>query len=84
VRSRLRLGWAAKGDSGYYGYACHVLSSAVLDAGFHLDAADQRERDIETVEAELVILFADSARFRAPFGNDVTPRSDLMSPTIAR
>jgi hypothetical protein len=57
IRNRLRLGWNASGDSGYYGYAWrHVHESAVLDIWCHVDAFERNERDIETVEAEVVYL----------------------------
>jgi hypothetical protein len=57
LRDRLRIGWNAKGESGYHGYAwCRGNSSANLDVWCHVDAIDRNERDIETVEAEVVYL----------------------------
>jgi hypothetical protein len=57
IRNRLRLGLNAKGDSGYYGYAWrHGNTAAVLDVWCHSDATERNERDIETVEAEVVYL----------------------------
>lgn len=58
LRNRLRLGWRAKGEGGYYGYAWrHHLTKAFLDVWCHDDApADQQMLDIETVEAEVVFL----------------------------
>jgi hypothetical protein len=46
MRNRLRLGWNAKGDSGYYGHAWrHGHSTAVLDVWCHRNAVDRNERD---------------------------------------
>jgi hypothetical protein len=57
VRNRLRYGWSAKGKGGYYGYAWrHGNSQADLDVWCHADAMDRNERDIGTVEAEVVFL----------------------------
>jgi hypothetical protein len=57
IRNRLRFGWNAKGESGYHGYAWrHGNSFANLDVWCHVDAVDRNERDIETVEAEVVYL----------------------------
>jgi hypothetical protein len=58
IRNRLRFGWAAKGESGYYGYAWrHVLTEANLDVWCHEDVpADNSTLDMETIEAEVVFL----------------------------
>jgi hypothetical protein len=58
LRNRLRLGWSAVGEGGYYGYAWRRnLTEANLDVWCHEDAPeDQPMRDIETVEAEVVFL----------------------------
>jgi len=57
IRSRLRLGWSAKGEGGYHGYAWRRgNSSADLDVWCHIDAISRNERDIKTVEAEVVFL----------------------------
>lgn len=58
IRNRLRLGWSAKGTSGYYGYAWrHKFTSADLDIWCHTNAGSNNDcLDIETVEAELVYL----------------------------
>jgi hypothetical protein len=57
IRNRLRFGWKAKGDAGYYGYAWrHGHTTAVLDVWCHINAMERNERDIETVEAEVVYL----------------------------
>jgi hypothetical protein len=66
IRSRLRLGWNAKGDSGYYGYAWRRgQSPAALDVWCHMDAIDRKERDIETVEAEVVYLIRAAGQWPA-------------------
>ncbi|MGX9120585.1 hypothetical protein ACWTU6_28600 [Mesorhizobium sp. BHbsci] len=57
MQQRLRYGWNAAGNSGYYGYAWrHQGAEAVLDVWAHADAVDRNQRDIETVEAEVVYL----------------------------
>jgi hypothetical protein len=57
IRNRLRFGWSATGESGYHGYAWrHGNTSAHLDVWCHVDAVNRNERDIETVEAEVVFL----------------------------
>ncbi|MDO8614543.1 MAG: hypothetical protein Q7T33_02250 [Dehalococcoidia bacterium] len=58
IRNRLRFGWNAEGQGGYYGYAWrHGLTEALLDVWCHDDAPpDNPVLDIETVEAEVVFL----------------------------
>ncbi len=58
MRNRLRLGWKANGESGYYGYAWrHRFSEANLDIWCHKDAQSEKmSLDIETIEAEVVYL----------------------------
>jgi hypothetical protein len=58
IRARLRLGWTAKGDGGYYGYAWrHSFTSANLDIWCHTNPENDNDcLAIETVEAELVYL----------------------------
>src|ERR1700756_1052555 len=58
MRSRFRMGFKATGESGYYGYAWrHKFKEAVLDIWCHEGPLTENpERDIETVEAEVVIL----------------------------
>jgi len=58
LRNRLRLGWSANGESGYYGYAWrHHLKEANIDVWCHENAPDKNPTlDIETVEAEVVFL----------------------------
>jgi hypothetical protein len=57
IGNRLRFGWNAKGRGGYYGYAWrHENTNANLDIWCHMDSIDRNERDIETVEAEVVFL----------------------------
>lgn len=66
IRSRLRYGWNAKGEGGYHGYAWrHGNSKATLDVWCHMDAADRSERDIETVEAEVVFLIRSAGQWPA-------------------
>lgn len=58
IRNRLRFGWNAEGEGGYYGYAWrHGLTEAFLDIWCHDDAPPKNSAlDIETVEAEVVFL----------------------------
>jgi hypothetical protein len=58
MRSRLRYGFQAKGESGYYGYAWrHKFSEVQLDIWYHEDApVENPVLDMETVEAEVVHL----------------------------
>jgi hypothetical protein len=44
-------------QGGYYGYAWrHENTAANLDVWCHMDALERNERDIETIEAEVVFL----------------------------
>ena len=56
--SRLRYGFQAKGERGYYGYAWrHKFSEVQLDIWYHEDApVENPVLDMETVEAEVVHL----------------------------
>jgi hypothetical protein len=66
IRNRLRLGWAATGKSGYYGYAWrHGNTAAELDVWCHMDAIGRDELDIETVEAEVVFLIRQAGQWPA-------------------
>lgn len=57
MQRRLQYGWKAAGTHGYYGYAWrHNGTAAELDVWEHADAEAPNERDIETVEAEIVYL----------------------------
>jgi hypothetical protein len=58
MRSRFRLGFNATGEGGYHGYAWrHKFKQAVLDIWCHEDPlAENPERELETVEAEVVFL----------------------------
>lgn len=58
LRNRLRLGWSADGESGYYGYQWrHHLTEASIDIWCHDDAPGENPiLDFETIEAEVVFL----------------------------
>lgn len=58
IRSRLRLGWQAKGEAGYHGYAWrHDGGEAALDVWCMDDASvEDPVRFMETIEAEVVFL----------------------------
>jgi hypothetical protein len=58
MRERIRGGFTASGENGYHGYAWrHRFTEAVLDIWCHEDAPSKNsDRDIETVEAEIVFL----------------------------
>jgi hypothetical protein len=58
MRARFRLGFKATGENGYHGYAWRrELRQAQLSIWAHEDAPIvNAERDIETVEAEIVFL----------------------------
>ncbi len=58
LRTRLRLGWTASGESGYHGYAFRRSLRAVdLDVWyFEPRASADPIVDIETIEAEVVFL----------------------------
>jgi hypothetical protein len=64
IRSRLRFGWNARGEGGYHGYAWRrENTSATLDVWCHMDARERNERDIETVEAEVVFLIRSAGQW---------------------
>ena len=67
MRNRLRIGWNADGETGYYGYAWrHHLRNAVLDVWCHDDAPEIRPTvDVETVEAEIVFLIRAAGQWPA-------------------
>jgi hypothetical protein len=59
IRNRLRFGWRANGEDGYYGYAWRRdLTEANLDIWCHEDppAGKKSCLDMETIEAEVVYL----------------------------
>lgn len=65
LRNRLRLGWNANGESGYYGYAWrHHLKEANIDIWCHEDAPEEKPvLDIETIEAEVVFLIRSAGQW---------------------
>jgi hypothetical protein len=65
LRNRLRLGWNANGESGYYGYAWrHQLKEANIDIWCHEDAPEENPiLDIETIEAEVVFLIRSAGQW---------------------
>ncbi|UUA75210.1 hypothetical protein [Cellvibrio sp. QJXJ] len=65
IRNRLRLGWAATGKAGYYGYAWrHKFSAADFDIWCHTNPNPEGScLDIETVEAELVFLIRQAGQW---------------------
>ena len=65
IRNRLRLGWSANGETGYYGYAWRrSLTEANLDIWCHEDApVENPTLDIETVEAEVVFLIRSAGQW---------------------
>lgn len=66
MKDRLRVGWAATGKNGYYGYAWRrENTTADLDVWCHMDAVGRNEVDIETVEAEVVFLIRQSGQWPA-------------------
>lgn len=58
MRTRFRMGFKATGENGYHGYAWrHIFKEAVLDVWCQEDPPTENpERDVETVEAEVVFL----------------------------
>ncbi len=66
MSSRLRLSWNSNGDTGYYGYKWRSSGGeAKLDIWGHADAIERNERDIETVEAEVVYLIRQHGQWPA-------------------
>ncbi len=64
MRERLRVGWSATGESGYYGYSWrHKMTEGHLDVWCHTDAIDRNERDLETIEAEVVFMIRQSGQW---------------------
>jgi hypothetical protein len=65
IRDRFRLGWKAKGETGYYGYAWrHHHANVLLDIWCHDDPpAKQDCLDIETIEAEVVFLIRSAGQW---------------------
>lgn len=65
LRNRLRFGWNAEGQGGYYGYAWrHGLTEVLIDVWSHEDAlSDSAALDIETVEAEVVFLIRSAGQW---------------------
>jgi hypothetical protein len=58
MRSRLRFGWTANGQSGYYGYRWrHRYEEVALDLWCDVSPPEDNPMlDVETVEAEVVFL----------------------------
>lgn len=65
MRDRLRFGWSAKGDHGYYGYAWRdKFEKVALDVWCHVDPPNETAcRDVETIEAEVVFLIRDAGQW---------------------
>jgi hypothetical protein len=64
MRNRLRLGWNATGDAGYYGYSWrHKIQSADLDIWCVDDAQTKSMLDIETIESEVVFLIRSAGQW---------------------
>lgn len=58
IRTRLRLGWTATGQSGYHGYHWrHYYTEVALDLWCDVSPQEQIPMlDVETIEAEVVFL----------------------------
>jgi hypothetical protein len=58
IRSRLRFGFAAKGEHGYHGYRWrHHYNEVALDLWCNVDTSGENPMlDVETIEAEIVFL----------------------------
>jgi hypothetical protein len=68
MRARLRFGWDAKGQSGYYGYRWrHHHTEVQLDVWYELDPPERGSPLIgmETVEAEVVFLIRQRGQWPA-------------------
>jgi hypothetical protein len=65
IRDRLRVGWKANGETGYYGYAWrHHFPNVLLDVWAHVDPPETNScLDIETIEAEVVWLIRASGQW---------------------
>lgn len=58
MRSRLRFGWTAKGQAGYWGYPWRNKFNEVnLDIWYHMNPEESKSMlDFETIEAEVVFI----------------------------
>ena len=67
MRKRLRLGWTAKGESGYHGYKWrHDHKEVGLDVWYQVEPPSlNTSQDIETVEAEVVFLIRQHGQWPA-------------------
>jgi hypothetical protein len=65
LSARLRLGWKAQGESGYYGYAWrHNPGTGALHVWhLHDDGLPDAARYLETVEAEVVYLIRQAGQW---------------------
>ncbi len=65
MNNRLRYGWKAAGETGYYGYRWrHEIHEAELDIWLlETTNAEQSKIDIETIEAEIVYLVRQSGQW---------------------
>lgn len=65
MSSRLRLGWRATGQTGYYGYTWrHKHTEANLDVWAEAEPEPQKSnKEIETIEAELVFLIRQAGQW---------------------
>lgn len=65
MRSRLRMGWAAQGEGGYYGYAWRRKHRAAkIDIWCHQNPLSKKPLlDIETIEAEVVYLIRSAGQW---------------------
>ena len=54
---RIRMGWTARGASGYYGYRWrHSVALATLSVWYQEGVTAKSNRELETIEAEVVYL----------------------------
>lgn len=57
MSNRLRMGWKAKGEGGYHGYAFrHQAAAATLSIWAQTNAGADKQTDVEPLEAEVVFL----------------------------
>jgi hypothetical protein len=63
MQPRLRMGWRAKGESGYHGYPWRREQREVVLDVWLLDDAQNAKIDIETIEAEVVYLIRDGGQW---------------------
>ena len=65
ISARLKMGWTARGESGYHGYAWrrHLTRATLWVWYADADQGKVSQRELETIEAEIVYLIREAGQW---------------------